>query len=101
MLYQLKTSLLFLFLFIQPFLFSTFVDFDVIVVGSSPIPLLEALYHYHSGKRVLILEEASACGGAWKSIEVCGMYPVDLGCHTLGNDKQMLHFLEEYIGCEM
>lgn len=77
------------------------VDFDVVVVGSSPIPLLEALYHFHSGKRVLILEKAPICGGAWKSISVCGMYPVDLGCHTLGNDKQMHNFLQDYVGCTM
>jgi hypothetical protein len=101
MLHLLKISFAFLLLFINPCLFSASVDFDVIVVGTSPIPLLEALYHYHTGKRVLILEEASVCGGAWKSIEACGLYPVDLGCHTLGNDKQMLHFLQEYIGCEM
>lgn len=91
----------FFLLLFHPSLFSTSVDFDVVVVGTSPIPLLEALYYHHSGKRVLVLEEASVCGGAWKSIEVCGMYPVDLGCHTLGNDKQMLHFLQEYVGCTM
>jgi hypothetical protein len=77
------------------------VDFDVVVIGSSPIPLLEALYHHYTGKRVLVLEAASVLGGAWKSIEICGLYPVDLGCHTLGQDKQMLHFFKEYIGCEM
>jgi NAD(P)-binding Rossmann-like domain len=77
------------------------VDFDVIVVGSSPIPLLEALYHSHLGKRVAILEASPVCGGAWKSIEICGFYPVDLGCHTLGHDKQLMHFLEDYIGCEV
>src|SRR5690348_8271346 len=77
------------------------VDFDVVVVGTSPIPLIEALYHSHCGKRVLIIENASVCGGAWKSIEACGIFPVDLGCHTLGNDKKILHFLEEYIGCKM
>lgn len=77
------------------------VDFDVVVVGTSPITLLEALYQSHSGKRVLILEAASVCGGAWKSIDVCGVYPVDLGCHTLGRNKQMQTFLETYVGCRM
>jgi hypothetical protein len=77
------------------------VDFDVVVVGTSPITLLEALYQSHLGKRVLILEEAPICGGAWKSIDVCGVYPVDLGCHTLGKNKQMQTFLETYVGCRM
>lgn len=87
------------FIFIQALCLG--VDFDVVVVGTSPITLLEALYQSHSGKRVLILEEASVCGGAWKSIEVCGVYPVDLGCHTLGKNKQMQTFLEKYVGCQM
>src|SRR5690348_16680264 len=77
------------------------VDFDVVVVGTSPISLLEALYHHHLGRHVLILEESSLCGGAWKSINICGIPHVDLGCHTLGQDKQILQFLEEYVGCTM
>jgi len=94
-----KTSIFFLLLNVC--IFALPVDFDVIVVGSSPIPLIEALYHHHNGKRVLVLEGSTVCGGAWKSIEICGHFPVDLGCHTLGNDKQMLHFLEDYVGCNM
>ena len=95
-----KRFLLFFLVFFNS-LYSAKIDFDVVVVGSSPIPLLEALYQYHSGKRVLILEEAPECGGAWKSINICGLYPVDLGCHTLGQDKQIKQFLEEYVGCKM
>jgi hypothetical protein len=76
-------------------------DFDIVIVGSSPIPLLEALHQHYLGKRVLILEEAPVCGGAWRSIDICGLYPVDVGCHTLGQDRQMFHFLEEYVGCKM
>lgn len=77
------------------------VDFDVIIVGSSPIPLIEALYHAKLGKRVAVLEASSVCGGAWKSIEICGLYPADLGCHTIGHDKQIMHFLQDYIGCTL
>ena len=93
--------LLVLLLFFAHSLFCIEVDFDVVIVGSSPISLLEALYHHYTGKKVLILEAESECGGAWKSIGICGLYPVDLGCHTLGQDKQILQFLEEYVGCKM
>lgn len=75
-------------------------DFDVVVVGTSPISLLSALYEYHSGHRVLILEEASECGGAWKSITMCGVPHVDMGCHQIGADQTMKQFLEEYVGCK-
>ncbi len=74
-------------------------EFDVIVVGTSPICLLEALYRYHSGNSVLILEASSKCGGSWKSIDICGIQHADLGCHTLGHDRQMLNFLQDYVGC--
>lgn len=74
-------------------------DYDCIVIGSSPFSLFEALYQYHTGKTVLILEEAKNCGGAWKSIEVCGIPNADLGCHNIGNDMTLKAFLEEYAGC--
>lgn len=76
-------------------------DFDCVVVGSSPFSLFEALYQCHSGKRVLILEEASRCGGAWKGIDVCGIMNADLGCHQIGHDVQLKAFLEEYAGCKI
>lgn len=76
-------------------------DFDVIVVGTSPFSLFEALYQSHSGKRVLILEEASECGGAWKTISICGIPHVDLGCHLASNDPVLGDFLEVYAGCSL
>jgi len=75
-------------------------DFDVIVIGTSPICLLEALYQHHSGNRVLILEGASTCGGAWKSIPVCGVPYAELGCHLIGKNLDVCHFMETYIGCK-
>lgn len=89
----------FIFTFFISSLFS--VDFDVIVIGSSPFSLLEALYHHRIGNKVLILEQDSVCGGAWKSIDICGIEHVDLGCHLIGNDPLLLHFLEDYVGCDM
>ncbi len=85
--------------FIQVFLFAS--DFDCIVIGSSPFSLFEALYQKNLGKNVLILEEASECGGAWKSIDICGIRHVDMGCHQIGSDKVLKAFLEEYAGCKI
>jgi hypothetical protein len=89
----------FILLFLTVSLFS--LDFDVVVVGSSPFSLFEALYQHHSGKRVLILEEAAECGGAWKAIYVCDVPNVDLGCHQIGQDMTLKAFLEEYAGCQI
>lgn len=77
------------------------VDYDCIVIGTSPFSLFEALYQSHSGKKVLILEEAPECGGAWKAISVCGIPHVDLGCHQIGQDLQLKEFLEAYAGCRI
>ncbi len=76
-------------------------DFDCILVGTSPFSLFEALYQCHSGKKVLILEESPLCGGAWKSISICGIPHADLGCHEVGNDASLKAFLEEYAGCKI
>ncbi len=89
----------FLFLFFPLFLFS--VDFDCIIVGTSPFSLFEALYQSHLGKKVLILEECTECGGAWKSITICDIPHVDLGCHQIGQSMELKSFLEEYAGCKM
>jgi hypothetical protein len=88
-------------LFFCNFVFCLAVDFDVVVVGTGPISLFEALYRYHTGNRVLILEAAAECGGAWKAIDICGIPHADMGCHFMGSDKRLLHFLEEYGGCKM
>lgn len=86
-------------LLLQISLFAT--DFDYIVVGTSPFSLFEALYQFHSGKRVLILEASPECGGAWKSIDICGVPHADLGCHQIGHDMGLNAFLEEYAGCKI
>jgi len=74
-------------------------EYDVTVVGTSPICLLEALHHASLGKKVLLVEASNEWGGAWKSIEACGIPHVDLGCHRLGTDPQVREFFEKYIGC--
>ncbi len=76
-------------------------EFDCILIGTSPFSLFEALYQSHSGKKVLILEGSSQCGGAWKSIAICGIPHADLGCHQIGNDVGLKAFLEEYAGCQI
>lgn len=76
------------------------VDYDVAIVGTSPICLLEALYHHFLGKTVLLLEESAECGGAWKSIEICGIPHVDLGCHQIGSDLKTIQFLQKYVNCQ-
>lgn len=91
--------LVLIFIFVAQLLFAT--DYDCLFIGTSPIPLFEAIYQRFSGKKVLIIEEAAECGGAWKTIDVCGLKRVDLGCHLLGGSRQLGEFLESYAGCNL
>jgi hypothetical protein len=95
---SIKMRFIFLIL-LQVSVFAT--DFDCVMIGSSPFSLFEALYQYHSGKKVLILEENAECGGAWKGVNVCGIMHADLGCHQIGHDATLKTFLEEYAGCKI
>ncbi len=74
-------------------------DFDDVIVGTSPISMFEAVYRTAIGHRVLVVEQANECGGAWKSINICGIEHVDMGCHEFGSDPRLQKFLEEYAGC--
>ncbi len=76
-------------------------DFDYVVVGTSPLSMFEALYKRCEGHRVLVVEQATECGGAWKSLTICGVPNVDLGCHEFGQDLAVRKFLEEYAGCNI
>lgn len=83
-----------LFLFLHTLLAAE--DYDCVVIGSSPIPLFEALYQSATGKRVLLLEGDSQCGGAWRSIDMCGIAHVDLGCHHIGGNRELGDFLTSF-----
>lgn len=84
----------------QGSLYAVEADFDVAIVGTSPVSLLEAIYHVYSNERVLIIEADEVLGGAWKSIDVCGIAHVDLGCHLIGSDQKLKTFFETYFGCD-
>jgi hypothetical protein len=88
-------------LFFQGWVFAVQTDYDVAVVGTSPISMLEAIYHISNQERVLILEADERCGGAWKSIDICGIAHADLGCHLIGSDCRLKDFLETYFGCQV
>lgn len=53
--------------------------YDLVVIGSSPLLLLEALSRKREGKTVAIVEEADSLGGAWR-----------VDTYTLGDEK-ILH----------
>jgi hypothetical protein len=87
-------------LFLKGWVLAVQTDYDVTVIGTSPISMLEAIYHISKNERVLILETDEKCGGAWKSIDICGIANADLGCHLIGTDPRLKAFFEKYFGCK-
>ncbi len=75
-------------------------DYDCVIVGSSPVSLIEALYQEAAGKEVLILEGDSQCGGAWRAIDICGVAHVDMGCHHIGGNSALADFFSA-LGCKV
>ena len=76
-------------------------DYDVIVIGSSPTSLFEALHQHALGKKVLVLEASPLIGGAWQTIDTCGVPHADLGCHLIGLSQELADFFSAYAGCKI
>jgi len=91
----------FLLLLLYPALLLRAADYDCLFIGTSPICVLEAVAQHYGGKRVLMLDEADDLGGAWRTIDICGVMHVDVGCHQIGHDPAIRDFLEQYVGCPM
>lgn len=57
-------------------------NYDVVIVGSSPVCLAEALYQASQKRTVCVLEKGKT-GGSWKYIDAFGFKNLELGPHVL------------------
>lgn len=76
--------------------------YNKIIIGSSPICLIEALEHQnHQG--TLIIDKANGLGGAWKPLEEdgSGIANVESGCHIIEKDKLVFRFFEQKLGLNL
>lgn len=55
--------------------------FDVIIIGSSPIGMLEAVYWAATNKKVAIIEKGQL-GGSWKCVPALGFPILEVGPHV-------------------
>lgn len=67
--------------------------FDVIVIGSSPVLLIEALHLESQGYKVAIFEKKSHLGGAWSTKSLWGYDGIEVGCHLIGQSRMAYDFL--------
>jgi len=75
--------------------------FDVIIIGSSPILLIEALYLDSTGLKVALFEKKSRVGGAWYPESLWGISSVETGCHYIDRGKKNYNFLQKFLNIEL
>ena len=74
--------------------------FDYIIIGSSPLLLLEAIKLSKKGDSILMIERGKELGGAWVNSPLLGLEEVEVTCHLLESYKGVYNFLEEEFNIE-
>ena len=72
--------------------------FDTIVIGSSPLLLIEALFLEREGHRVAVVEKRNRLGGAWYTMPLWEFESIQVGCHYIERGRRGYAFLREYLG---
>ena len=60
--------------------------YDSVIIGTSPVSLLEAIHLAETGRRVRIIERESSLGGAWRLFDCLGLSAVEVSPHLLVAD---------------
>lgn len=71
--------------------------YDYVVIGSSPILVLEGIYQQRLGKSVAIFDDKDRLGGSWYVKELFGHTNVEVGCHFISNTPKAYQFLDQYL----
>jgi hypothetical protein len=71
--------------------------YDIIFVGTSMICVLEAVYQSLSGKSVLMVDQQSGIGGAWRSLELFGFHDVENAIHYFLPDPLGFEFMKNVL----
>ncbi len=74
---------------------------DRVIIGSSPIAIIEAMYLKSKDQSVINIEERSEIGGAWTTINRSGFPEVELGCHIWSYNKETYQLISELFNLEL
>ena len=66
---------------------------NTIIVGSSPLLLMEAIHLSQLGRKVLVLEEKDQLGGVWGGLHNKEFPYLDIGCHYWDISRRAYEFL--------
>lgn len=72
--------------------------YDDIVVGSSPLMLLQALKLSASGRRVCVVERLARVGGVWRTAPLGLHDEVEIACHLVEDFPGVYRYLEKVSG---
>jgi protoporphyrinogen oxidase len=72
-------------------------EFNLVIVGSSPMSLVEAAFRAEQGKKVCILEASDRIGGAWATIDCLGLKNIEASPHVFMPDQTALNVLKRFL----
>jgi hypothetical protein len=74
---------------------------DSLIVGSSPIAIIEAVYLKSKKKAVINIDERGEIGGAWTTIKHDGFPEVESGCHIWSYNKETYFLIRDLFDIEL
>ncbi len=75
--------------------------YDCIILGTSPVCMMEAHYQCRMGQRVLMIDSAKEAGGAWRDVELFGFEEVEIGAHIMRHWRKGYRYIENVLGIPM
>lgn len=76
-------------------------SYDVVIIGTGPISIIEACYQKKLGNSVLLIEEGSKASGAWSTYNYDGLPEIEIGCHIWDITPNAYDFLSEFFELEL
>lgn len=73
-------------------------DFDIVLVGSSPLIILEAILKSKRGFKVCILDSNQNFGGSWSYDQISSGFLIEQACHLIEPVPDIYSILESFSG---
>ena len=76
--------------------------YDCVVIGTSPLMLIEALYNSKLGKSVIVIEGKEIIGGSWHCFDQNEIANnLEIGCHVWQKNTEVTKFLKDYFAIDI
>ena len=75
-------------------------SYDDVIIGSSPLMIMQAIHMARAGRRVCLLERVQELGGNWRVVKLNNGDEVEVACHLIEVFPGIYDLLEEYSGVQ-